>query len=248
MNIYGLTDTGVVRRVNQDSFEYGSIDDKVFWSVVCDGMGGANGGDYASRTAVEEMKKVIDLELSADSDIESAKETLLNAINTANIRVYEDSQTDFALAGMGTTVVAAVVIDNDLLLAHSGDSRAYIISNKEIRRATNDHSLVQEMVDNGEITEEEARIHPRRNVITRALGVDDNIKIDFSVHTLRENEAVLLCSDGLTNFIEEQDILEMFCNLEPETLTQALVDRANDNGGGDNITAVIMCQAQKKED
>ncbi len=248
MVILGMTDTGVVRRVNQDAFAYGEINENISWAVVCDGMGGVNGGDYASRTAVEKMKSVIEQRLSENADAENAKEILRDAINAANISVFEASMTDSSLLGMGTTVVASVMICEELVLAHSGDSRAYIISSDGIRRATVDHSLVQEMVDSGELTEEEAKIHPKRNIITRALGVDDTIKIDFSAHKLEKNEAVLLCSDGLTNFIEDQDILGMFCETEPEALPKALVDRANDNGGGDNITAVIMYQAQKKED
>ncbi len=248
MDIFGITDTGVVRSVNQDAFAHEKVNESVSWAVVCDGMGGANGGDYASRTAVEEIAKVVNDKLPKCTGTENIKDVLCDAVNEANTMVYNASKTDITLMGMGTTVVAAVVMGSELVLAHSGDSRAYIVSKSGMRQVTTDHSLVQEMVDNGEITEEEARIHPRRNVITRALGVLDTIEIDFSVHTLGEGDAVLLCSDGLTNFLEDEEIFELFCNTEYEKLPKALVDRANENGGGDNITAVIICSAQKKED
>lgn len=248
MMIFGLTDTGKVRSVNQDAFAHGTLNENISWAVVCDGMGGAAGGDFASRTAVEVMKNEIEQKLCENADAETAQVILDEAIKAANKSVFDAAMNDLTLAGMGTTVVAAVVLGNELVLAHSGDSRAYILSEGEIRRATNDHSLVQEMVDSGEITEEEARIHPRRNVITRALGVGDSIKIDFSTQRLEENEAILLCSDGLTNFLEDEDILGLFCETQAQDLPQILVDRANENGGGDNITAVIMYQAQKEEE
>ncbi len=248
MMIFGLTDTGKVRSVNQDAFAHGTVNDNISWAVVCDGMGGAAGGDYASRTAVEVMKNEIEQKLIESADINTASDVLRDAIDAANKSVFDASINDMTLAGMGTTVVAAVIIGKELVLAHSGDSRAYIVSEQEICRATTDHSLVQEMVDSGEITEEEAKYHPRRNVITRALGVGDSVKIDFSVYTLEGNEAILLCSDGLTNFLEEEDILNLFCKTKAQDLTKILVDRANENGGGDNITAVIMYQAQKEEE
>ncbi len=248
MNIFGLTDVGVVRSVNQDSFAYGKVNDNLSWAVVCDGMGGMNGGDLASRTAVDTMKEIISKGIIEGTDAETAEKVFEAAINAANNSVYEEAKKDISLMGMGTTVVAAAVIGNELVLAHAGDSRAYVLSEDNIRQVTRDHSLVQEMVDSGEITEEEARIHPRRNVITRALGVDDIIEIDFSVLKLEENEAVLLCSDGLTNFLDDEEILWLFCNTQPEELPKAMIDGANNNGGGDNITAVVMYQAQKKED
>lgn len=246
MDIFGMTDKGVVRQMNQDSFAHGKKSEKLFWAAVCDGMGGVRGGDYASRTAAEEIEKKLSEAVITDSD--SAEKALEQAINAANLAVFEASQTDDALMGMGTTVVAAVVVGDELVLAHAGDSRAYILSDDAIRQATTDHSLVQEMVDCGDITEEEARVHPRRNVITRALGVDDKIQIDFSKRTLNKNEAVLLCSDGLTNFITDEGILELYRDTAPAELPKALIDEANANGGGDNITAVIMLWAQKKED
>ncbi len=248
MDIFSLTDTGVVRSVNQDAFVHGKISESISWAVVCDGMGGAKGGDHASLVAVEEMAKVISSGITEASDAESVKDTLCDAINDANTRIYNEAKDDPALYGMGTTVVAAVVMGSSLVLAHAGDSRAYLISDSGMRQVTVDHSLVQEMVDSGEITDEEARVHPRRNVITRALGVADTIEIDFSLLKIESNESVLLCSDGLTNFLEDEEIFELFRSTEPPLIAAALVDRANENGGGDNITAVIMYQAQNKED
>lgn len=248
MDIFGITDTGVVRSINQDSFAQGKVSESLAWAVVCDGMGGVNGGDYASRTAVESMTDYIGRELPKATDTEAVKDVLCDAINEANTVVFNASQADLKLRGMGTTVVAAVIMGNELILAHSGDSRAYVASNSGLRQVTIDHSLVQEMVNSGEITQEEARVHPRKNVITRALGVEDTIEIDFSVITLDGNETVLLCSDGLTNFLSDSEIYEMLRSTEAASLPKALVDAANENGGGDNITAVIMCAFQKKED
>ncbi len=248
MDIFGITDTGVVRSINQDSFAQGKVNENFAWAVVCDGMGGVNGGDYASRTAVESMTDYIGRELPKAADTEAVKDVLCDAINEANTVIFNASQADLTLRGMGTTVVAAVIMGNELILAHSGDSRAYVASSSGLKQVTTDHSLVQEMVDSGEITQEEARVHPRKNVITRALGVEDTIEIDFSVHTLDGNETVLLCSDGLTNFLSDSEIYEMLRSTEAARLPKALVDAANANGGGDNITAVIMCTLQKKED
>ena len=247
MKIYSLTDTGAVRRNNQDAFAHGTISDSLSWAVVCDGMGGANGGDYASRTAVGVLSNVITRGLTDDKNEIDIPQLLMSAITAANISVYEASKMEPQLAGMGTTVVAVVAKNNDITIAHAGDSRAYVIDSSGIRQITTDHSLVQEMVDSGEITEDEARVHPRKNIITRALGVTDEIEIDLNTCVLEDDSTVLICSDGLTNFVEDARIKEIIDSLREDEVPKALVDEANENGGGDNITAVIMCRRSGKE-
>lgn len=246
MRIYSLTDTGMVRQNNQDDMKSGVVNDSVSWAVVCDGMGGANGGDFASRTAADTFSEIVGKAFAGDSyDIVA---TLTEAINAANTSVYNAAQDDPMLMGMGTTVAAAVVSGKELTVAHAGDSRAYLIDSSGIRQITVDHSLVQEMVDCGRITAEQAKNHPRKNIITRALGVTDEVEIDFDICTIEDNSVVLICSDGLTNFVEDGEIEQIVKSTPHENVPKALIDRANENGGGDNITAVVMCCSDGKDE
>ena len=202
--------------------------------IVADGMGGHNAGDLASRTTVE---TVVDY-------IEGAKEKrpipLLDAaIQAANQKVIEISLTDKSLEGMGTTVVAATVQDGCLYVANVGDSRLYLLDH-QIEQITRDHSLVEEMVRAGEIKREEARHHEKKNVITRAVGVEKKLRIDFFDVALNPGDRFLLCSDGLTNMVEDEDMLRL---VSRETSLEAaalkLVAAANRNGGKDNISVVL---------
>ena len=242
MRVFYGTDVGLVRASNQDCVNGGVFDDGAAWAVVCDGMGGANGGEYASSQAVA----VISAELSSGYQNgmtgRQIHELIYDAIDKANGVVYNESQRDAALAGMGTTVVAAIVCDGDLYIAHAGDSRAYVISEGHLSRITKDHSMVQEMVDLGQITESEAENHPRKNVITRALGVCSYIDVDFNDVRIGDNDIVLLCSDGLSNCVSAADISKTAVEVSPEELPQKYIALACDNGGTDNISAVIICR------
>jgi len=241
MTIYSKTDIGKVRGSNQDAVTSGVFEGGA-WGIVCDGMGGANGGDTASSKAVEIIGAAFSEQLSSELSGEQVRRVIEQAAACANDEIYELARKDISLAGMGTTFVCAVVIGEQLYVAHAGDSRAYVLGSNRINLITKDHSMVQELVNIGRLTEEEARNHPRKNVITRALGVYTEIEVDHTECTLERRDMVLLCSDGLTNCVEEERLLSMAQDIEHDSsLCEAYVDQANTNGGQDNITVLIMC-------
>ncbi len=236
MKTYSITDIGEKRSVNQD-FVYASdqpVGNLPNLMVVADGMGGHNAGDLASRYTVESMVEYI------ERSEEKRPIPLLNeAIGYANELVMQKARSDRSLEGMGTTVVAAVIEDGYLYVANIGDSRLYLIDG-EIEQITRDHSLVEEMIRAGELQRKDARTHPDRNVITRAVGVCTPVKIDFFDVKLEKNDIILLCSDGLTNMIEDREILRIVktCSSIQEA-AKRLVTEANRNGGKDNISVVL---------
>lgn len=240
MNIVGKTDRGLVRQHNEDACAFGYFDDGVKWSLVCDGMGGIHGGRIASSIATDMIAEKIKKCYCKTMPVSSLENLLLSAIVTANVAVYDRGSVDEDLRGMGTTVVAAVMKNNEACIAHVGDSRAYKISNGEIEQVTKDHSLVQEMLDNGQITREEFETAQIKNIITRALGIGEEVDIDFDFVCINENEALLLCSDGLSGYVSDSQILETYLNNDFESLADRYIDLANANGGRDNITVVIM--------
>lgn len=240
MKIVAKTDIGLQRESNQDSYAAGELPGSVAWAVVCDGMGGAAGGNYASSTAVKVISERITSSYRAGMSASSIRNMLTSAIAAANISVYDMSKADPELTGMGTTVVVAIVVDNNVFIAHAGDSRAYILSNGSLKQLTKDHSIVQEMIDHGTLTPDEAKSDPRKNIITRALGVDYELRIDFDIADIGENDVLILCTDGLTNFVEPQEIYELTDDGKFYEYAERLVDRANSNGGGDNITIVTV--------
>lgn len=240
MKIVAKTDKGKVRKENQDSYAAGEFPGGAAWAVVCDGMGGPAGGNIASSVAVKMIsERIVSGYQDSMSDL-SIKNLLISVIETANASVYEMAQSNEDLKGMGTTVVAAIIKDDNLYLAHAGDSRAYRISTDDIEQLTRDHSIVQDMVEHGELTPQEAKDHPRKNIITRALGVCDNIDVDFSQETVYEDDIIIMCTDGLTNFVETDDIYNAARDNRYDELADTLVNLANENGGGDNITVVAI--------
>lgn len=240
MKIVAKTDIGMKRSSNQDSYAAGELPGSVAWAVVCDGMGGAAGGNVASSTAVKLISERISSSYRLGMSSNSIRNMLTSAITAANISVFDISKSNEELNGMGTTVVTALVSDGVVCIAHAGDSRAYILSNGELRQLTKDHSFVQEMVDTGRLTPAEAERDPRKNIITRALGVGEELRIDFCEETLAENDVLLLCTDGLTNYIEPEEIYELTNDGRFYEYAERLVTRANKNGGGDNITVVTV--------
>ncbi|MCD8300686.1 MAG: Stp1/IreP family PP2C-type Ser/Thr phosphatase [Clostridiales bacterium] len=238
MEVCSLTDIGIRREMNQDYF-YSSEDPvgalpNLF--IVADGMGGHSAGDLASRHVVEVMTAVI----QKTGEGEPA-DILQDALRQANesLRAYADTHPE--KKGMGTTVVAAVLEGHRLTVMNIGDSRLYLVGKEEIRQISEDHSLVQEMVRRGEIDEEIARIHPDRNIITRAVGTGENSSPDIFHKTLQAGDRVLLCTDGLTNMVEDSEILDILNG--PGTLvghTEYLVELANKHGGKDNITVIVV--------
>lgn len=239
MNIVGYSDKGAVRSSNQDAFMVGTMDDGSSWAVVCDGMGGASGGNVASRLAVDHFSASLKAGYRSGMSESSVKNLLESAVNAANIRVFDKSRESKELNGMGTTIVATIIIGSTAYFIHAGDSRAYSFSNGELSQLTRDHSIVQSMIENGKLTPEEARFHPRKNVITRALGVEEIIAPEFNVYDLNCNDKLLLCTDGLTNFVDLDNIGSVLSG-DFEDKSKELVDLANKNGGGDNITAVVI--------
>ena len=214
-------------------------DDSSCFAVVCDGMGGAQAGDVASEIAVRMISERIAAAWRSGMSNESLVNLLTTSITAANICVFDSAEENYSLRGMGTTVVAAAIQDDRLVIAHVGDSRAYVYTDK-LEQLTTDHSVVQEMVDAGLITKEEAAVHPSKNFITRALGVQEKVEIDFSELTFREGETLLLCTDGLTNYVDDEAITGILSSGPPEETARLLVEAANRNGGGDNVTAVVI--------
>lgn len=240
MKISAKTDVGMLRSSNQDAYVTGELPSGGIWAVVCDGMGGHNGGNVASAMASELIAEGIRNNFRAGMSTASVKNMLESAFVSANIDIYERAQKQEELAGMGTTAVAAVCFDGRCVIAYVGDSRCYVIRNSAATQVTTDHSLVQELLDAGLITKEEAKTHPMKNMITRALGLEDDVTVDFVDGDTEKGDMLLLCSDGLTNHVSEEEIIKSLGNGEFEDYAATLVDIANKNGGSDNITAVIL--------
>ena len=237
MKSYAMTDVGRVRHVNQD---YIFASDEPIGNlpnlyIVADGMGGHNAGDYASRCAVA---TVID---TVRGEREFNPIRILNAaIERANQEVYQRAREDEKLEGMGTTMVAVTIVGKYAYVANVGDSRLYVIGS-QLLQITRDHSLVGEMVRMGELTEEEGRLHPDKNIITRAVGVSEKVKIDIFERQLRAGEYIILCSDGLTNMVEDSVILQILHGAGSlSDKAERLIELANKNGGKDNITVIII--------
>lgn len=238
---YSVTDIGRKRQLNQDYvFSSGKpIGNMPNLFIVADGMGGHKAGDYASKYTVETIEREIKSSFEKNPTI-----IIKKAIQTANKEIREIASEDSNLTGMGTTVVVATVIGKYLQVANVGDSRLYIVNDSEIRQVTRDHSLVEEMIRLGGIAREDARKHPDKNIITRAIGAREEVEVDFFTVELRPADCVLMCSDGLTNMLEDQEILDiMRLHNDPKNLVetaQALIDAANNNGGKDNIAVVLV--------
>lgn len=239
MNVIGQTHIGLVRENNQDALEYGTLGRAAQYAVVCDGMGGANGGNIASKIAVEVIGSRIRDGFREDASSSFAEHLLASAMATANSGVYDRAQQQEELSGMGTTVVAAITCGRTAYISHVGDSRLYLFRGGELTPITRDHSVVQELIETGQITEEEARSHPRRNFITRALGVRCDESGEYDELDLEAGDRLLLCTDGLTNEVDTAGIRALL-EQPAEQALPALVRAALDGGGADNITVVVM--------
>lgn len=246
MKIWGITDIGLVRKENQDA--YGVIERTESGHtvcVVCDGMGGAAAGNIASRIAVDTFLREVETALSAESTPEQARDISCSAASLANQAIRDYAQEHQECLGMGTTLVSAVVRDGCAAIANVGDSRAYHITTDDIVRVTKDHSLVESMLDRGEITAEEARRHPNRNVITRALGPDAEAACDGYITSLKPGEVILLCTDGLVDTVMDQEILfEVIHGESLDTCPQRLLSIAKAHGAPDNVTAVLLLEEE----
>lgn len=238
MKAFSITDIGEYRRINQDYVfcELNAIGRLPNLFIVADGMGGHNAGDYASRFCVEFFTEYI-----KNSDIESPIALIEEAIRVTNDKLYEKAKQQSEYEGMGTTFVVATICENIMYVANIGDSRLYVIG-KEMRQITEDHSLVQAMVKTGELDRDEARVHPNKNIITRALGTNETAQPDYFEVDLVDGDIVMLCSDGLTNMLSD-DVIEQIIREnadEPKLASETLVKQANLCGGKDNITVIVV--------
>ena len=235
MKIWGITDIGLVRSENQDSYRIKQFDDATALAVVCDGMGGARGGNIASNLAADAFAVEVEAVLPA----EDKKAVLAEAACAANERVFSASVSNPEYRGMGTTLVAAFVTPEKIWIANVGDSRCYQILNGDITRVTRDHSFVEDLVLRGEITPEQARTHPKKNLITRAVGVDHTVKTDV-FECENQGGYLVLCSDGLSNQVTDEEIRSEVVAEDKETCCQRLLKRALYKGAPDNVTVVIV--------
>ncbi|MFR6065709.1 MAG: Stp1/IreP family PP2C-type Ser/Thr phosphatase [Eubacterium sp.] len=242
MKIVAKTDKGKVRASNQDAYAVGEFPDEVAWAVVCDGMGGAAGGNIASALAVKVISDKINASYREKMSPSSIKNMLDSALIAANIEVYDMADTKPELRGMGTTVVCAVVKNSCAYIAHAGDSRAYIFNKDNLSQVTTDHSFVQDLVNKGKITAEEAQNHPNKNLITRAIGVDKSIEIDFDEVEMADDDVLIICTDGLSNYVSDMEMINEVSDGRYYAFADRLVKKANNNGGGDNITVVAIAK------
>ncbi|WMJ82095.1 Stp1/IreP family PP2C-type Ser/Thr phosphatase [Clostridium sp. MB40-C1] len=230
-----LSDKGNVREINEDYLDfYGNEAFQLY--VVADGMGGHNAGEIASKMAVESCINYI----KNSCEIDDAVETLRNSIIYANEVVYKESKRNYKLNGMGTTITACLLKDDHVVIANVGDSSCFIVDESGVEKITKDHSLVQQLIDDGSITEEEATNHPNKNIITRALGTKRRVEIDIFVRKRDEITKVILCTDGLTNEVNKDEMYDIILRNKNGEACELLVELAKNKGGRDNISVLIF--------
>ena len=245
MKYWGLTDRGAVRAMNQDTFFTGSVGklegSEVTLCLVCDGMGGANAGELASATARDKFVESLEGDIAAGNG--NFRVIMADAANYANRAILElaDSSPDYR--GMGTTLVAALLWGERTTVINVGDSRCYIIKDREIKQITKDHSLVEDMIDKGELSREQAWKHPRKNLITRAVGTEQRVHCDVFEVELEQGDHLLLCSDGLSNIVNPQEMLfEVLYGESSETAAKRMMDIALSRNASDNVTVILLAR------
>ena len=240
MEVVSKSDIGLVRSQKQDDCRFGVIAPSCVWAVVCDGIGGANGGNIASATAVEYISREIERMYSDDLTKAELSTLMTEIVSQANIEVYNMAKNDVELTGMGTTCEFILVKDTTVHVVHVGDSRTYAIRGGKIKQLTEDHSVVQEMVRRGEITPEQAQNHPNKNFITRALGIKPEVHLDYVEANFIYGDVLLICTDGLSNCVTTGDMVKICHENRGEGLPQKLVEKAKEGGGSDNITVTVV--------
>lgn len=241
MQSWGLTDPGCVRQQNQDAYRIEQLDRGTLLAVVCDGMGGAKSGNVASSLAVEVFTDEISRNWAPGMESDRIDQMLRSAVKLANFTVFDQSAQFEEFSGMGTTLVAAVVREGKATLVNVGDSRAYGINRSGIRQLTKDHSLVQMMVDRGDLTPEVAKSYPGKNLITRAIGTEPIVMCDIYHWEVGKGDYLLLCSDGLSNVMDDQEILfEVAHGVNKDRCCQRLLSIAKNRGAPDNVTSVLV--------
>ncbi|MDD5603071.1 MAG: Stp1/IreP family PP2C-type Ser/Thr phosphatase [Eubacteriales bacterium] len=243
------SDTGKVRGVNEDYFKV--IEGNPLFPlafIIADGMGGHNAGEIASMTAVESAYSYLSGSFKELTDVSDIRDRILMVFRKANTEVFNNSLVNNETAGMGTTLLMAVIKDNEVFIGNIGDSRAYVMRNGELKRLTVDHSYVEELVRKGSLTREEAERHPRRNVLTRAVGCDSEVEADIIKEPAGDRDVFLLCTDGLTNMVPETLICRLLVESPiPEEACKKLIMYANENGGADNITVIVFSKDRRNE-
>lgn len=238
MNIGVMSHIGRVRDINEDSYCVLEKDYNLF--IVADGLGGHNAGEVASFLAVDNIKDHIAKYISVNMEEQLIKGIVYEAFNKANRKIYAYAEENLFCDGMGTTTTLALKINSTLYIGHVGDSRAYIIKNNGIKQITSDHSLVAELVRSGNITETEAIKYPWKNIVTRALGIDKNIKVDIFTTNFLPSDTLVLCTDGLSNFVDKNEIKNVVSEIrDSNKVCERLVSMANKRGGYDNITVLV---------
>ena len=241
MQAWGLTDPGMVRSQNQDHYAIVKLGRDQLLAIICDGVGGARSGNIASQMAVEVFVEEVKRTTRANMKPDRIDNMLEQALEMANEAVYEQSQLSEEYRGMGTTLVAAFFQKDQLTVANVGDSRAYLFNKDGVKSITTDHSLVELMVQRGEITREAAKFHPGKNLITRAVGTEAKVSCDLYHLKLNKGDSVLLCSDGLSNVMSDQEILfEVIHGVNKNDCCQRLMNIANYRGSPDNVTVALI--------
>ena len=240
MEAFAKTDIGKARDMNQDYYYIPDWEDEMHLYILADGMGGYNGGEVASKLATVTTLNYIKSNFeTAEKDKESIMNLIKSSMEYANMVVYEKSLEDAELEGMGTTLEVCLIYGNKAYIGHVGDSRIYRIRNELMRKITHDHSYVQKLVNDGTISKEEAVHHPKKNMLTKALGCKAFVEPDVTVKNILKGDTILMCSDGLTNMLEEKEIYEII-NEDYKMAVDKLIDKANEKGGYDNITAIVI--------
>ncbi len=241
MQCWGLTDQGCVRPQNQDTYQIEQLDKNSLLCIVCDGMGGAKSGNIASTLAADVFVQEVRRSFKSGMDREKTGQMMMAAAKLANFTVYDQAQQFEEFDGMGTTLVAVLIQGKEAVLVNVGDSRAYIVSPDGIRCLTKDHSLVQMMVDRGELTPERARTYPGKNFITRAIGTEPVVDCDLFHRNVDRGDYLLLCSDGLSNMMDDQEILfEVIHGVNKQHCCRRLLEIAKNRGAPDNVTSVLI--------
>lgn len=241
MQSWGLTDPGCVRTQNQDSYQIEQLDRNSLLCVVCDGMGGAKSGNIASTLAVDVFVQEVKRTWTASLEQEKIDQMLRGAVKLANFTVYDQAAQFEEFSGMGTTLAAVLIRGKEVTVVNVGDSRVYRVDKNGIRLLTKDHSLVQMMVERGELSPELARSYPGKNFITRAIGTETVVECDLFHSKVDKGDCLLLCSDGLSNMMDDQEILfEVVHGVNKQQCCQRLLDIAKNRGAPDNVTSVLI--------
>lgn len=248
MRIAAKTDIGHQRSENQDSYRAGRQSDDTVWAVVCDGMGGAKGGKVASTIATATLEEWFLEHIDCAESAEDIRECMVGGIQLANSAIYTTSLDNGDLSGMGTTVVCIVMRGEEMQVAHVGDSRVYLLRDGVMRLLTRDHSIVQQLLEDGSITEQEAFSHPKRNIITRVLGVEEDVLVDWMRVPVREGDIALLCSDGLSTYVPDAEIEHVLTSTPFYEMPDALIEKALDAGGVDNVTVLLVKKQETEEE